>query len=446
MTEPKFTISGLRGVWGTELTAEAVDRYARAFAAFLKSQGGTRVLIGRDGRGSGGAIAEVLAAALSASGLDVVDGGILPTPTVLFVVRTEGFSGGIIATASHNPIEYNGLKFVTSEGLFIDAKAVAAMKAAIGGNEVVATAKPGSISSDETLGAKHIEHILAQVDIERIRAKRFKVVIDPINASGCVLGPMLLERLGCDVHALNCEPDGNFAHPPEPIPEHLKMLGEAVLKQGAALGFAQDPDADRLVLADETGTVVFEEYTLALAVKAALLRQPGPVVANLSTSRTAEDIAESYSVPFFRTPVGEANVVAGIKKHGAIIGGEGSGGVIYPAMNPCRDSFAGMALILELLAREEKPLSDIVAGLPRYAMKKTKFPFTGTFDDLKAKVIGLFPDATVNEEDGIRFDFPDRSWVTLRASNTEPIARAFAEAKTMEQAEALLGTIAEALR
>lgn len=438
--KPELTVSGYRGIWGETLTEDIARGFAEVFARFVHKRRGERVLIGRDARNSGDTIVRAVAETLSNAGLHVTVGGILPTPTVLFLVRTLTFDGAIIVTASHNPIEYNGLKFVTSHGMFTSEKEVAELKKYIlEGLEIPGGG--GSVSIDKHLGEKHVTHIIRRIDAGLIRNRRFRVVLDPINSAGAVLGPDLLKRLGCEVSVINGEPDGDFAHEPEPLPENLGGLAEEERRVGADIGFAQDPDADRLVVCDETGTIISEEYTLALAVLAVMQRTPGDIAINMSTSKTSEDIARAYGGSCYRTKVGEANVVEGILKHHAVIGGEGGGGVIYPAINPCRDSLTGIALILELLEKDGRPLSEIVASLPHYAMRKRKFHYAGKMHLLYEKMRDAFPDARANTLDGLRLDFPDGAWVHLRPSNTEPVVRLIGEAKMEERIDALMENV-----
>lgn len=445
MSSPKLTVSGYRGIWGETLTVDIAHDLAHAFASFVITRGGKRILLGRDARQSGPTIVDAVAAALSARGLDVVIGGLLPTPTVLFLVRDQGFDGAIIVTASHNPTEYNGLKLVTSRGMFTNEADVSEIKNYLEEQNYKHSENIGTIETNEALGKKHVEHILKHVDVETIQSKKFKVVLDPINSAGCMLTPILLEKLGCEVTIINGTPDGNFAHMPEPLAVNLTTLGDTVRTANADIGFAQDPDADRLVLADETGSIVFEEYTLALAVQSVLAKTPGDVVINLSTSKTSEMIAEKYGKKTFRSKVGESNVVEEIIKRNAVIGGEGSGGVIYPTINPCRDSLTGIAIILELLAKENKSLSTLVAELPHFEMVKDKFPFTGDLSVVYEKIKIRFPDAVQDTQDGLRLDFEDTSWINIRPSNTEPIVRIMGEAKTKERIQELVTNLKECL-
>lgn len=441
MSSPKLTVSGYRGIWSETLTIDIAQDLAHAFASFVLARGGKRILLGRDARQSGEAIVDVVATTFSARGLDVTIGGLLPTPTVLFLVRDQGFDGAIIVTASHNPPEYNGLKLVTNRGMFTNEGDVLEIRKYLEEKNYPHAENIGNIETNETLGEKHIAHILKHVDVENIQRKKFNVVLDPINSAGCLLTPILLEKLGCEVTVINGTPDGNFAHMPEPLAVNLSGLGDTVRNTRADIGFAQDPDADRLVLCDETGSIVFEEYTLALAVQSVLEKTPGDIVINLSTSKTSEAIANTFGRNTYRSKVGESNVVEEIIKRNAIIGGEGSGGIIYPAINPCRDSLTGIAIILELLAKEEKSLSTLVAELPHFEMMKDKFPFTGDLSTVYKKITERFPEAVQDTQDGLRLDFEDTSWMNIRPSNTEPIVRIMGEAKTKEQIQNLIADL-----
>lgn len=427
----KFTVSGLRGVWGENFNEAVATEYITAFAHFLRKNQEEgikqKILIGYDARKSGPIIKQIAIRVLTAAGFDVIDGGLLPTPTVLFLVHTHKYDGALMLTASHNPPEYNGIKFITERALFTNQDEVEEIKSFIG--KPLPIIPQGEYSIARDLGQEHINHIVANVDAALIREKKFTVILDAINSVGSFLGPMLLEALGCRLVVLNGVPNGEFAHMPEPLPENLTQLGSMTKALGAHVGFALDPDGDRLVVCDEKGTVIFEEYTLTLAITAVLKKTPGDIVTNLSTTNTNKDIVEVMGYKNYRTKVGEAHVVEGIQTHNAVIGGEGGGGVIYPKINLARDGLAGMALILESLATDNKTVSELVATFPKYIFIKEKMPFTGNLDEAIQKVITLFPDGVVDTQDGLRIDFADNSWIQLRASNTEPIIRIFGEAK-----------------
>lgn len=288
---------------------------------------------------------------------------------------------------------------------------------------------------------EHADQILAHVNVEAIRARKFKVAVDMINASACVMDPYLFEQLGVELIPLNNIPNGQFAHKPEPTPKNLEEIANLVKETKADLGFAHDPDADRLVVINEKGEVISEEYTIALAIKDVLSENKGNVVVNLSTSSISVEVAESYGAKVYRTKIGEGYVVDGILKHNAIIGGEGNGGVIYPKINTCRDSFAGIGLILNLLIKENKTISEIVNSFPVYFMKKEKYSIGNNLNEIYQKLKDNFKEVEMDEQDGIRFDFRDKSWIHIRPSNTEPIIRIFGEAKNEERIDSLLNEV-----
>ncbi len=436
VNEAKFGISGLRGVWGETLTEDIARTHIEAYAVYLQNKGAKKVILGRDTRKSGPTIINIAIDVLTKAGFKVVDTGILPTPTLLFLQRTTPFDGSIMISASHNPPEYNGIKLFDKKAFYLDFQELAEIKSYLG--KKPKEVPGGSVSENSDIDVLHVNHVVDNVDKEKIKEKKWKVVIDTINGAGYKLGPMLLEHLGCEVTVMNGEPDGNFAHMPEPLAINLQSLGDKVREVGADIGFAQDPDADRLVICDEQGKIVLEEYMLALCIKNVLSQNPGDIVTNVSTSNTSEDLVKEKGFINYRTSVGEGNVVRGIIEHNAVIGGEGSGGVIYPKINLCRDSLVGMALILELITREGKKVSEIVESLPRYEFIKTKIVFTGEIKGILEKVALEFKEGKVDLQDGIRVDFPDSSWVQLRSSNTEPIMRIWAEARDKARAEELI--------
>lgn len=461
--EPKLTVSGYRGIWGESLTSEIVQNYVKAFVQFVKENinENPTILLGRDGRESGPEIKETIIKTLNDLGVNFVDGDILPTPTVLFAVRKHKYDSAIIITASHNPREYNGLKFVTNKALFTNEKEVEKIKEnyekeralpllaekGVGGGDskinhhLALRGTPPQKGGEENafnFPREHADQILKNINVEKIRAKKFKVAVDMINASACVLDPYLFEQLGVELVPLNDIPDGKFAHKPEPLRENLEETANLVKEKSCDLGFAHDPDADRLVVINEKGEVISEEYTLAIGVEAVLSKNyNNKVVVNMSTSQMNKDIAEKYGGTCIRTKVGEANVVGGIEKNNAIIGGEGGGGIIYPAINTARDSFVSLSLILELLAERNQTVSECVESLPKYEVRKDKMPVGENLEDLYFKMKNHFKNAEVNELDGLRLDFSDSSWIHLRPSNTEPIIRLIGEAKTKERIEEL---------
>jgi len=346
------------------------------------------------------------------------------------MVRHTQADAGIVATASHNPIQWNGLKFLTSEGIAPPPQAAARIRALYDENQPqyvrIDQIIPPSRNSETH--ALHVKRVLDRVDVLGISTKRFKVVLDSVNGAGCVSSATLLSKLGCQVVHLNNTPNGRFPHEPEPTEANLTDLAAEVKRQRASIGFAQDPDADRLAIVDENGRYIGEEYSLALCAKLVLSKKPGVAVANLSTSRMIDDIAQQYGSRVVRTPVGEANVVQGMLANDAIIGGEGNGGVIDARIVPGRDSLVGMAYVLQLMAETGKPLSQLVAEIPAYTIVKTKFECRR--EDADRAVAALkehFAKEKVDTQDGIRIDW-DQAWVHARPSNTEPIMRIIAEA------------------
>ena len=437
----KLNVSGYRGIWGETLTDKIVTDYTKAFARFTKEDTGKEkptILVGRDGRSHGDHIRNIVVTVLKEEGINPINGDIMPTPTVLFSVHNHKYDGGIIVTASHNPIEYNGLKFVNKKGLFTISKEASKIEDYYEEYAKDKEIKINLINLEELEKApnfleEHAERIASNVNIGLIKSKKFKVAVDMINASACVLDPYVFDKLGVEVVPLNNIPNGEFAHKPEPIQENLIEIGELVKISGANLGFVHDPDADRLVVVNELGEVISEEFSITLAIENIVSRNPGrAIVLNLSTSQRGADVAEKYGSPCFRTKIGEGFVVDGIIKHNAVIGGEGNGGIIYPTINTARDSFVGIALILELLAEREKSISEIIETFPKYFIKKDKWPVQGDLQEMYEKLKEHWPEAKEDEQDGLRLNFPDKSWIHLRPSNTEPIIRLFGEAKSQE--------------
>ena len=445
--KPKLTVSGYRGIWGETLNKEIVISYVKAFIKFIKENinENPTILLGRDGRESGPEIRNYIVELFKNENVNFVDGDILPTPTVLFAVKKFKYDGAIIITASHNPREYNGLKFVTDKALFTNEEEVEKIKEFLQKNISTENTHKNTdrsnilVSGFEIINS-HINQILENIDVELIKSKKWKVAVDMINASACVVDPALFEKLGLELIPLNDTPDGNFGHKPEPLRENLGDIAKLVKEKGCNLGFAHDPDADRLVVIDENGEVVFEEYTLAFGVEAIMSKNENNgknVVVNMSTSSMSRDIAEKYGGKCFKTKVGEANVVGGIIEHNAIVGGEGGGGIIYPTINMARDSFVSLALILELLAKRDQTVTECIYTIPRYEMMKDKVPVVGSLEEMYQKMKNHFKGCEVNELDGLRLDFDDNSWIHLRPSNTEPIVRLYGEAKTKERIQSL---------
>lgn len=432
-------VSGIRGLIGDTLTPIVAAEFAQAYGALL---GGGSVALGRDTRPSGQMFADAVAAGLAAVGCHVTRLGIVMTPTIGRAIRESGFDGGVQITASHNPAEWNGLKFLDSRGVAPPPEQAATI-AAIRNDRAFRFVNAGftATESRDDAGEQHVDAVRDAIEVDIAPLSGMKVVLDSINGAGAIDSPALLTALGCDVMHLNGEPTGEFAHTPEPIAENLTTLCDAVREVGAAVGFAQDPDADRLAIVDERGQFIGEEYTLALATEAVLRKRPGKVAANLSTSRMVDVIAAKYGAEVIRTPVGEANVVNAMIEHGCVIGGEGNGGVIDPRITWVRDSLSAMSLVLQLMADTGQSLSGLVADLPRFAMIKQKAPCPRErIDQATAAVAQAFASERISTADGTRVDF-DAGWVHVRASNTEPIIRVMAEAEDAKVAEDLIARV-----
>lgn len=436
MAEPIISVSGLRGIVGESLTPDVALRYA--CAAVAQASPGP-IVLGNDGRASAALLTDAVSAGLQAIGRTVIPAGVCATPTVGVLVRELAAAGGIQITASHNPPEYNGLKVFSDEGRVLTAASGQRALQAYRSNawSWAPYDRLGRVAVCVDPGAFHLQRILSIVDVARIRARKFRVLLDCNHGAGSALAPRLLEELGCETIVLGGRPDGQYAHPPEPTADNLAGVAEQVRAAGVDVAFCLDPDADRLALIDERGVYPGEEYTLALCADHVLEDNPGPVVTNCASSRMLEDVALKHRVPFFRSAVGEANVVEQMETHEAALGGEGNGGVIDPRVVLVRDSLTGLALVLDLLAAGAKKLSELIAALPRYEIVKAKFNFPR--ERLPAALAALraeFPAAEADEQDGLRLDWPDR-WLLLRGSNTEPIVRAIAEAPSRETAEQL---------
>lgn len=436
MPQRILSISGLRGVIGDGLDPAYLVDFACAVGTIFD---GGPVVLARDGRSTGSMIKHAVAAGLLASGCTVLDADITATPTCGVLVQELHAAGGLMITASHNPVEWNGLKPFSSAGSVFDQALGERLLDILSRRafRLAAWNRLGTLESIADPAAPHLRRVLSLVDAPAIRKKRTQVVLDCNRGSGAVFGPRLLEQLGCDVHVLGGAPDGQFEHVPEPLEQNLTGLCAEVKRRGADIGFAQDPDADRLAIVDETGRYIGEELTLALCADHILQRKPGPVVVNGSTSRTTADIAARYGCEFHRSYVGEAHVAAKMRSVGAIIGGEGNGGLIEPRVGYVRDSFAAMAYVLDGLALGHRPLSAWVDSLPRYSIVKDKVICRR--EQVEAACAALkkhFANAHSQEGDGLRLDWADR-WVQVRASNTEPIARVIAEAPDSAQARQL---------
>ncbi|MGD0387666.1 MAG: phosphoglucosamine mutase [Tepidisphaeraceae bacterium] len=439
-------ISGMRGTIGGSLTPLVVSRMAAAFAAFLKTRQSpaaarVKVVFGRDSRPSGTWVRDAAVSALLASGLEVIDLDVVSTPGVAMMVRHLSADAGVIATASHNPIEWNGLKFLNRDAVpppAADAQAIADLYRDDHADYVLVENLLPLLRNTQT-HALHVKRVLEHVDVLGISSRRYKVVLDSVNGAGCVATATLLGKLGCQLVHLNSTPDGRFPHEPEPTEKNLTGLSDEVRRQHAAVGFAQDPDADRLAVVDENGIYIGEEYSLALCAKWILSRRPGIAVANLSSSRMLDDIAAAHNSRVIRTPVGEANVIQAMLASGAAIGGEGNGGVIDPRIVPGRDSLVAIAYVLQLMAASNLSISQLVAQIPRYQIVKTKFPCRR--EDAQRVVEALkshYASEKIDTQDGIRVDFP-LAWLHARPSNTEPIMRIIAEAPDRLKAEKIIG-------
>lgn len=444
------SISGIRGTIGGQpgdaLTAQDIVRFTAAYAAFIEKNatvGNRTIVVGRDARLSGDMVARLVTGTLISMGFDVVNIGPASTPTTELAVTMEGAAGGIIITASHNPKQWNALKLLNEHGEFLnDAE----------GREVLRLADTGEYSYAEidsigheylnnTYNRRHIDAVLAlpAVDVDAIRAARFRVAVDAVNSVGGVVIPQLLRALGVDeVVELNCEPNGKFAHTPEPIPENLTGIADLMAGGVADVGFVVDPDVDRLAIVQEDGQMFGEEYTLVSVADYVLGLTPGATVSNLSSSRALRDVTRAHGGRYEAAAVGEVNVTTKMKEIGAVIGGEGNGGVIYPELHYGRDALVGVALFLTLLAKSGKKVSELRKTYPPYSIYKTKVSLQPSLDidALLDAVKKHFAGEEITDIDGVKIDFAD-SWVHLRRSNTEPIIRVYAEASTPEKAEVL---------
>jgi phosphomannomutase len=447
MTEQLIiSISGMRGLIGENLTSSVAVEYGCAFGMFLKKNNPKdkkTVCIGMDSRPSGYMLKAAVTAGLTSVEINVIDLGLVTTPGVGVSLRELGCDGGIIITASHNPIKYNGIKLLLDNGMAPPPESAEQIIKYYTDKNIKYSdsVNCGKVTHDNKADDRHISKVLAIINRDLIASKRFKVALDSVNGAGGPITKKFLAILGCDVFAINDEPTGIFAHTPEPTAENLKCFCEVVKTKKADIGFAQDPDADRLAIVDENGNYPGEEYTLALATKYMLGKQKGDAAANLSTSRMIDDIAAKSGSKVFRTPVGEANVASAMLKYNCIIGGEGNGGVIDLRVGPIRDSLTGIALILQMMAETGKSISQLANEINRYCMIKEKF----TADKNQAQKIleiaqKTFSQAKLNSSDGYRFDF-DNAWLHIRSSNTEPVVRVIAEAKDQATAKKYIDAI-----
>jgi phosphomannomutase len=435
--------SGVRGIVGAAdgLEPMLVAQYAMAFGTLM---GKGKVVLGRDSRVSGDMVSHAVISGLIATGLNVIDIGIVPTPTVEIAVTGTKAAGGICVTASHNPSDWNALKFFNNRGEFITPAQYVELNRIFESKQFALKpyGKLGKVSHQSIWIDKHIAAVLALKTVNKpgIKKRKFKVVVDAINGAGSEALPRLLEKLGVKVIRINCKGDGDFVHMPEPIPKHLTELAKKVKATKADLGMACDPDADRLVLVDENGKAINEELTLTIAVKQVLRSKKGKVVLNLSTSRVTEDVARKAGADVLYSKVGEANVVEMMHEMKSLIGGEGNGGVIYPACHAGRDASVGAALVLSCLVEEKCSLSTLVETFPSYYIIKSKAPLPSDFSirlkRFEAEAEKLLGKTMIDRRDGMRFDF-DRGWVQLRTSNTEPIFRLIVETSDRKLSESL---------
>jgi phosphomannomutase len=436
VTEPIISVSGLRGIIGESLTPAVASRYVAAFASTLKPG---PIIVSRDGRSSGPMLAQIVCGTLAACGRKVLYADVAATPTLGVMVRAHLAAGGVQISASHNPQQYNGLKLFNTEGRVLPAEAGAAVLEAYQ-SAAVNWAPSEQLVPQQQIGDTVTHHqrlILETIGAQAIAEQKFRVLLDSNAGAGSLMGRRLLGALGCELTLLGGQPTGRFEHLPEPTAENLAGVGQQVVTAGAQVGFCQDPDADRLAIIDETGRYIGEEYTLVLCLDHVLREQKGPIVTNCATSRMATDLAAKYGLTLHRSAVGEANVVDKMLEVGAVFGGEGNGGPIDPRVGLVRDSFVGMALVLDAMAKSHLPVSELVAELPRYTIvKKTANLAQRKLPSLLDAVQSRFADAKPDRLDGLRLDWPDR-WLIVRGSNTEPIVRIIAEAPTPAAADEL---------
>jgi len=433
-------VSGVRGVYGESLNPQVVQKYSASFGIHQKqAYGKGKIIVGRDSRTTGVAMLSTIVSALLSVGLDVVDLGIVSTPTVLLAVEDSDAIGGISITASHNPPEWNAMKFVDQDGMFLSAdKAARFLQLVDAEIDWVDWQEIGQLTGDAE-ASRHIDKILdiPYLDLAKIRARKFRVVLDSVNGAGAAISPKLLEALGCEVISINEAPTGIFAHPAEPLNQNLRQLEEAVREHKADLGFATDPDVDRLSIVSDQGYCIGEELSVVLCQCFVLPKNKGDIVVNLSTSMLSDDIAAKYGVKVHRTKVGEINVGKKMQAIGSPIGGEGNGGIICPEVHYTRDAPAGMALILGLLAESGKSISELVAELPKYYFAKDKVELEpARMDSAMAKVPEILKGYEIDDQDGIK-GVGDKHWIHIRKSGTEPIIRVYVESDSQARSDAI---------
>ncbi|MGE0132174.1 MAG: phosphoglucosamine mutase [Blastocatellales bacterium] len=436
----KISISGVRGVIGDSLTPTLLTRFAQAFGTYVGS--GT-IVIGRDTRTSGEMVRQAVIAGLLSSGCRVIDLDVCPVPTVQLIVRQRHAQGGIAITASHNPAEWNALKFVNSEGLFLSAGQARELLDIYhqGDYTKVAGAEMRGVETFAGALDAHINTIINSIGAPPQTSRRLKVALDSCNGAGSIIAPQLIEALGAEVVAINTTPDGSFPRGAEPVAENLGALCQFVKESAADIGFAQDMDADRLAVVSELGEPVGEDYTLVLAARYVLSKTPGAVVTNLSTTSAMDDVARMFNCPLHRSKIGEANVTEMMQQVDAVIGGEGNGGVIYPRVNFCRDSLVGMALILHLLAETGRSVTSLLSDLPRHKMVKEKLECPSSkIGEVLKMIRSEYADHQMDLRDGVKVKLAN-GWLHVRGSNTEPIIRLVAEAADEAQAREILGGV-----
>jgi phosphomannomutase len=438
----KISISGVRGVIGQSLTPMLLTRFAQAFGTHT---GPGTIVVGRDPRTSGEMVKHAVIAGILSSGGRVVDIGVCPVPTVQMQVRRRRANGGIAITASHNPAEWNALKFIGANGLFLDSGQARELLDIYHQGEYTKVGGEEMRSVEEVEGATdaHIKAVLDALGTLPANKRRLKVVLDSCNGAGSIVGPKLLEALGAEVFPINVTPDGSFPRPAEPLPENLGDLCAAVKQHGADVGFAQDMDADRLAIVSAEGTPIGEDYTLVLAALYVLGHEPGPVVANLSTTSALEDVTKKFGCPLFLTKIGEVNVTDKMQQANAVIGGEGNGGVIYPRINFARDSLVGMALVLHLLAESGKSITQLLDEFPRYTVVKEKMLCPSEKIPAVLRMLRQeYEKFPLDTRDGVKVVLPD-GWFLVRGSNTEPIVRVVAESRSESQAREIVARVYE---
>ena len=431
--------SGLRGIVKDDFSPQMINQY---IMSFISNQNITSCVIGRDGRSSGKEISQWVINALTKYGVNVDSCDLSTTPTIQLMTEKDKYDGGIVITASHNPTEYNGLKFLQKDGTFLSPGQCNTLFTSVDNKLVLNESEViGEVSDYTSADEEHIAKVFAAqcINTNFIQSKKFKVVIDAVNGGGSNILPQLCKELGCDVTIINCNGDGNFTRVAEPLAENLKDLEEKVLEVGADIGFATDPDGDRLSIVSNTGEAVGEEYTLVLAFKNFINYQDSTIVTNLSTSRMIDDVSSGS----IRTKIGEAHVVEKMKELNISIGGEGNGGVILKEVHLGRDSLVAIAMVLNLLSNDDKSINEIISEIPEYILIKDKINIDDSidFDSLAT----LFDCDEINQDDGIKFSWSNK-WIHIRKSNTEPIIRIFAEAKTRDEVNKLIQTLKDYLK